>query len=1238
MGAEWWCGGSGSRVWLSGRAPWRWGWVLGCVVAAFGVVLAMSASARAADCSLADFDYNGACGPEYESPAWGDAAGWSDPSQYSTIQLADVTGNGKDELLARDADGLEIWMFDTTVGQWRPAVDAQGHPEVLTDFRSPLPSESGPNWTEPQYYKTIQTANLYGNGGQEILARFPDGMRVYKYTPPAGTKDINGGSWSRVSDGGPFSDASGGADPSVYLTIHAVSAQGGLPAMLVAQEQAFKWTGSGWTSIGPTLAPHESDPRYYLDNQVGRLKYFTGPATKPVFHTGTVVFFRTPDGLAAQRYDGSSWVLDGPAPTSGCGGVFELTCSPFADKTSAPGACPHPGTNSCFGDSPSYYETLHFADLSGVGADVVLGRLRDGLHGYRLDSFTPSDGHYAMGWDASLVPTVPGLAGDPATMPAGRWASIRVGDVLGDASDQVLTLDGTSLQAYSLPIGTSTWIKLPASTPLNLGGSLWDTDASYYSTIQVGPVAGPGYPDAVIARGPFGIRTWFYCPGGASRVPGCSSLGGKSGWTGWLPQGTSSYPQFSGGQAAAWAALNTKARADGLIGVSDGSVRAIWTGTNAPTQHQLDDLQNGLLAFAGCSGQPSANPPAYPSCSPPAGTSGFTAADWTAVVNETLAEIYDAGQVVDYFAQLNDLRRDIFLAKGAELPAIADTLANLSGAAGNTADLSPQAIVSAGLGIAGALAGAVAPEIGIPLAIAAYIAGVIPSDTPSLNTAFNGTYAQLQSKFAAAETEADAGLIDQSYVVRQNWGLLALISQLTAPTGPWAKLDEAGLKSAMDEGFALSMYKQLVPTLYTRYVVTGCSEGGRSSCELTGANLGTFGSPPDFTTIGVSPYWGDNSGFHPGTPCDENAVGGPDCDYVALPSEIATTVWGPVKDTCNYNGDPATVWKFGCNLGVNQQASIGLAEGPSNGWNFASYCGHYDISQNSGCGSGSVQLGTNASVTFDAAVQLPRGFQVRSATVPSGGLLFAPGQGSGLGRRKSGQPPLRLTVTTNGKRSSAADSSAQPPDRLALHLSATGTTTMDLGLREIDVSAPAACLQLPASDSLATPPVALRTSLDLSNGKTTRTVSLLSVWRCVRDRQGNITELKTIAPRPLPQRPGLAASIIGPRTVRPAATRIYTVRVRNTRRGHANRAVSSLWHLAVRAILVQPATSSSLAFTPVTRQFGELRRGQTRALRIPIHIPASLRHSSRRRVCVSVLVTADSARPATTRICATIRR
>ena len=59
-----------------------------------------------------------------------------------------------------------------------------------------------------------------------------------------------------------------------------------------------------------TLAPHQSDPRYYLDNQVGRLKYFTGPATKPVFHTGTVVLLPDPGWIgcpALRRFQLGRW-------------------------------------------------------------------------------------------------------------------------------------------------------------------------------------------------------------------------------------------------------------------------------------------------------------------------------------------------------------------------------------------------------------------------------------------------------------------------------------------------------------------------------------------------------------------------------------------------------------------------------------------------------------------------------------------------------------------------------------------------------------------------------------------------------------------------------------------------------------------------------------------------------------------------------------------------------------------
>ena len=46
----------------------------------------------------------------------GRRGGWTDESKYSTIQLADFNGDGKDELLARNDQGVEIFRFDTSSG------------------------------------------------------------------------------------------------------------------------------------------------------------------------------------------------------------------------------------------------------------------------------------------------------------------------------------------------------------------------------------------------------------------------------------------------------------------------------------------------------------------------------------------------------------------------------------------------------------------------------------------------------------------------------------------------------------------------------------------------------------------------------------------------------------------------------------------------------------------------------------------------------------------------------------------------------------------------------------------------------------------------------------------------------------------------------------------------------------------------------------------------------------------
>ena len=82
-------------------------------------------------------------------------------------------------------------------------------------------------------------------------------------------------------------------------------------------------------------------------------------------------------------------------------------------------------------------------------------------------------------------------------------------------------------------------------------------------------------------------------PGVGSPRPGCAGLASKSGWTSWLPQDTTSYPQFKQGQAAAWTELNQQAQAD--IPAGGTTVRDVWTGAAAPTDGSLSGLQSEVL-------------------------------------------------------------------------------------------------------------------------------------------------------------------------------------------------------------------------------------------------------------------------------------------------------------------------------------------------------------------------------------------------------------------------------------------------------------------------------------------------------------------------------------------------------------------------------------------------------------------------------------------------------------------
>ena len=161
------------------------------------------------------------------------------------------------------------------------------------------------------------------------------------------------------------------------------------------------------------------------------------------------------------------------------------------------------------------------------------------------------------------LPTLTDLARRGASVWPALWGTIRTGDIDGNAREEVLALDGSGLQAWSYEPASKAWHQLQPSTPLALTGD-WLTKPEYYSTIQAGDVDGDGRDD-VVARGPFGIRTWFY------------DRRGTGGWERYLPDG---YPDFPGtattGRKGAFTALNTLALAKRAI-TSGSTMRDVWT-------------------------------------------------------------------------------------------------------------------------------------------------------------------------------------------------------------------------------------------------------------------------------------------------------------------------------------------------------------------------------------------------------------------------------------------------------------------------------------------------------------------------------------------------------------------------------------------------------------------------------------------------------------------------------------
>lgn len=102
-----------------------------------------------------------AFGEEIAGPGWGDAEGWAVERHYTTIQLADVNGDGKQDICGRAAKEMVCYLSD-----------GQGFPTRITG--PAWSDETG--WNASKHHSTIAFGDVNHDGKDDVCGRGPGGM------------------------------------------------------------------------------------------------------------------------------------------------------------------------------------------------------------------------------------------------------------------------------------------------------------------------------------------------------------------------------------------------------------------------------------------------------------------------------------------------------------------------------------------------------------------------------------------------------------------------------------------------------------------------------------------------------------------------------------------------------------------------------------------------------------------------------------------------------------------------------------------------------------------------------------------------------------------------------------------------------------------------------------------------------------------------------------------------------
>ncbi|MBI5499045.1 MAG: VCBS repeat-containing protein [Deltaproteobacteria bacterium] len=114
-------------------------------------------------------------------PALADEVGWDAAGSFGTIRLIDVNGDGRDDACGRGPDGFSCWP---STGR------GFGAPSPLADL------SDAAGWGGAAYWGTIRMADVDGDGGADLCARAPEGVRCWRWRGPGFGDRIYGPAWS----------------------------------------------------------------------------------------------------------------------------------------------------------------------------------------------------------------------------------------------------------------------------------------------------------------------------------------------------------------------------------------------------------------------------------------------------------------------------------------------------------------------------------------------------------------------------------------------------------------------------------------------------------------------------------------------------------------------------------------------------------------------------------------------------------------------------------------------------------------------------------------------------------------------------------------------------------------------------------------------------------------------------------------------------------------------------------